>query len=51
MSHIESMLKDAGFGDILITAKDESRQFIKDWIPDANIDDFIVSAVIKAVKA
>ncbi|MCL4495004.1 MAG: arsenite methyltransferase [Firmicutes bacterium] len=50
MFQIESMLKDAGFGDILIAAKDESRQFIKDWIPDANIENFIVSAVIKAVK-
>ena len=50
ISYIEAMLKQAGFEDIVIEAKDESRQFIKDWVPGANIDDFIVSAIIKAVK-
>ena len=43
-------LKQTGFADIVIEAKDDSRQFIKDWVPGANIDDFIVSAIIKAVK-
>jgi arsenite methyltransferase len=47
---LQVMLRNSGFADITIEPKDESRAFIKDWVPDANIDDYIVSAVIKAVK-
>lgn len=47
---IESMLKQSGFTDIAIEPKDESRTFIKDWIPGSNVEDYIVSAVIKGVK-
>ncbi len=47
---LQTMLMQAGFEKIEIEPKDESRYFIKDWIPGTNIDDYIVSAVIKAVK-
>ena len=50
ISQLQTMLMQAGFEKIEIEPKDESRHFIKDWIPGANIDDYIVSAVIKGVK-
>ncbi|MBC8078811.1 MAG: arsenite methyltransferase [Gorillibacterium sp.] len=47
---LESMLVQSGFSDISIEPKDESKSFIKDWIPGANLDQYIVSAIIKATK-
>jgi arsenite methyltransferase len=51
IAELEMMLKQSGFVDISIEPKDESKEFIKDWVPGANIDKFIVSAVIQARKA
>jgi len=50
ISDLESMMKEAGFKDIKIEPKDESREFIKDWAPDSNIEDYVVSANIQAFK-
>ncbi len=47
---LETMLKDAGFKNITINPKDESREFIRNWVPDGRIEDYVVSATIKAVK-
>ncbi|MFD1774829.1 arsenite methyltransferase [Paenibacillus rhizophilus] len=47
---IEEMLHSSGFTDISIQPKDESKAFIKDWVPGTNIEQYIVSAVIEAVK-
>ncbi|WP_438496064.1 arsenite methyltransferase [Paenibacillus sp. IHBB 3054] len=47
---VEAMLQESGFTEIRIESKDESRTFIKDWVPGANVDQYIVSAIIKAVK-
>ncbi len=47
---IKEMLKDAGFSNIQIAPKDESRSFIKEWVPNGNVEDYIVSATIEAVK-
>ncbi|UCE56217.1 MAG: arsenite methyltransferase [Desulfobacterales bacterium] len=48
----EEMLKEAGFQDIKITAKDESRELIRQWDPNKsnNAGDYVVSAYIEAVK-
>ncbi|MFD2330135.1 arsenite methyltransferase [Cohnella sp. GCM10020058] len=48
---VKAMLQSSGFVNIVVEPKDESRQFIKDWEPGANIEEFIQSAVIEAVKA
>lgn len=45
-----SMLQESGFTNISIEPKDESREFIRDWVPGANIDAYIQSAVIQATK-
>ena len=50
MTDIESMLVDAGFEDIAIKPKDESKKFIQNWVPDSKIEDYIVSATIEAIK-
>ncbi len=51
IDELESMMKKAGFGEISITAKDSSREVIKEWAPGRKVEDFVISADIKAVKA
>jgi arsenite methyltransferase len=48
----KAMLREAGFADIRITAKDESRELISQWAPgeNKNAGDYVVSAYIEAVK-
>lgn len=43
-------LQRSGFQNIVVEPKDDSREFIKDWVPDANIDTYIQSAIIQAIK-
>lgn len=50
ISEIYTMLQQSGYTDISIEPKDESKAFIKDWVQGSNIEDYIVSAVIKASK-
>ncbi len=50
VDELHSMLSEAGFGNIRIHPREESRQFIKDWSPDKGIENFILSASIEAVK-
>jgi len=47
---LHEMIKAAGFSDIRIEPKDDSKEFIKDWAPDHNVTDYVVSASIEAVK-
>ena len=50
IQELESMLRQAGFENIRIRPKDESKTFIRDWAPGSKIEDYIVSATIEAVK-
>ncbi|HPI74677.1 MAG TPA: arsenite methyltransferase [bacterium] len=50
ISELERLLNRTGFIDIAITPKDESRDFIREWAPDRNLEDYIVSAAITARK-
>jgi arsenite methyltransferase len=50
LDDLEGMLADAGFVDIRIQPKDESRTFIREWVPGTNIADYLISAAIEAVK-
>ena len=50
IDELNSILKKSGFRNILIKPKDESRKFISEWVPGKNIDDYLVSASIEAVK-
>jgi hypothetical protein len=44
------MLTDSGFAQIRIKPKYESKTFIREWAPGRNIEDFVVSATIEAIK-
>lgn len=46
----EVLLKDAGFTNISIEPKDESKEFIREWEPNYDLENYIVSAIIQAVK-
>jgi arsenite methyltransferase len=50
VDELESMIKAAGFTNVSIKPKDESRTFIHNWAPGKNIEDYILSAVIEATK-
>ena len=47
---LQVMLEQASFIEIRITPKDESREFISDWVPGSGVEDYVVSAHIEAVK-
>lgn len=47
---VERWLSEAGFADIRIDAKPESRDLIKDWAPGSGVENFVVSATITARK-
>ncbi len=46
----EALLKEAGFTNITIILKDESKEFIREWEPYYDLENYIVSAIIQAVK-
>jgi len=43
-------LKDAGFTNIQVKIKEESREVIKQWLPGSGAEDYVVSAEITAEK-
>lgn len=47
---LQEMIQAAGFVDVIIQPKDESREFIKDWAPEHNVTDYVVSATIEGTK-
>jgi arsenite methyltransferase len=47
---MERALQRAGFTEIKITPKDESRAFIQEWMPNSRLEDYIASATIQAIK-
>ncbi len=50
-AELETMLREAGFDQIRIQPKEESRRLIREWAPGRKIEDYIVSATIEAVKS
>jgi arsenite methyltransferase len=50
VEELEALLAQAGFEDIRIAPKDESREFIRDWAPGRGVEDYVVSATIEALK-
>jgi len=47
---LEKMMAEAGFTQIRIAPKDESKRFIRDWAPGRGVEEYVVSATIEAVK-
>jgi SAM-dependent methyltransferase len=50
IEELETIMAEAGFDDIRIQPKDESREFIRDWAPGRGVEEYVVSATIEAVK-
>lgn len=50
VDHIRVMLQDAGFKNIRMIPKDNSREIINNWIPNKNVEDFVASFIIEAEK-
>jgi SAM-dependent methyltransferase len=47
---VREILKRAGFEDIRVDIREESRQFIKDWMPGSGAENYVASATIEATK-
>jgi SAM-dependent methyltransferase len=50
VENIRLMLKNAGFEDIRMKPKDNSRDIINSWVPDRNVEDYVASFLIEAYK-
>jgi len=50
ITDLQRMLEASGFRNINIAPKDSSRSFIREWLPDKRIEDYLVSATIEARK-
>ena len=47
---LRAMLERASFGDIEITVNEQSREFIRDWLPGSGAESFVASASVQAVR-
>jgi len=47
---LKAMLAESGFADIRITINEQSREFIRDWLPGSGAESYVASATIQATK-
>ena len=50
VSDLERMLAEAGFCDVGIDVKTESRALVSEWMPGRRAEDYVASALIQAIK-
>jgi arsenite methyltransferase len=50
ITDLEDILKEAGFRNIRIRPKEESKAFMHDWAPGMPITDYVIAATIEATK-
>jgi arsenite methyltransferase len=50
VDEIKSHLTEAGFVDVVVDVKPESRSFIRDWMPGSGAEEFVASATIQATR-
>jgi arsenite methyltransferase len=48
--HVEAWLAAAGFQDVRVAVKPESRELVASWAPGRGIEDYVASAIIEARK-
>jgi arsenite methyltransferase len=47
---VRELLLQAGFESIRVQVKEESRAFIRDWMPESGAEKYVASATVEAVK-
>ncbi|TYO94430.1 arsenite methyltransferase [Desulfallas thermosapovorans] len=47
---IRAMLRNAGFKDIKMTPKDNSKEIVRSWAPGKQVEEFVASFIIEAIK-
>jgi SAM-dependent methyltransferase len=47
---LRALLSEAGFREIRIDVKAESRAFISQWLPGSGAEDYVASATVEAIK-
>ncbi len=50
IEELVAMIEKAGFTNVRIEPKDETKTFIRDWAPGSNATDYVVSAAIEGMK-
>ena len=50
VENIKIMMQNAGFNNIKLTPKDNSRGILKSWAPGSNVENFVASYIIEATK-
>jgi SAM-dependent methyltransferase len=50
VDNIITMLQDAGFINVKLTPKDNSREILKSWAPNRTIEDYVASYIIEGTK-
>lgn len=50
VENIRAMMNRAGFKDIKLIPKDTGKEIVKSWAPDRNVEDFVSSYIIEAIK-
>jgi len=50
VEELTGFMREAGFIDIRISPKGESKSFVKEWVPEIGVEDYALSASIEARK-
>jgi SAM-dependent methyltransferase len=50
VGELERMIAEAGFADVKVTVKTESRELVEDWSPGTGAASLVASALIEAIK-
>ncbi len=50
IGELEAMLRGLGFEDVSIRTSAQSAEFIDEWVPGSNVQDYAASANIEAIK-
>ena len=50
IDELVALLTDAGFADIRVEPNERSRDIIRDYVPGTGLEDYVVSAIIEAVR-
>ena len=50
IDRLEAMMRRAGFQDVRMTPKDNSREIVSAWSPDHHVEEYIASYLIEGIK-